>query len=228
MTIEVVDRTFVDALLRDIVRPTADQLMESRFFTDLRAGTLTTRRLQGFSLQHTWHNRAILKGFALQAIKASDDDTAFMGTLRGIEEELTHPDLCKKFGVAIGLTEEDFATELPLLEVLAFTGVSVATSLVIKSAAARRSGGMCSEMLVQRYSAELAEYLPKAPYDIPADAMEFFTVHAVVDIDHSERAAEAVARLATTDQVRDEVRTFVGYKARLKLAKWDAIYDAYA
>lgn len=87
---------------------------------------------------------------------------------------------------------------------------------------------MCSEMLVQRYSAELAEYLPKAPYDIPADAMEFFTVHAVVDIDHSERAAEAVARLATTDQVRDEVRTFVGYKARLKLAKWDAIYDAYA
>ena len=228
MTIEVVDRTFVDALLRDIVRPTADQLMESRFFTDLRAGTLTTRRLQGFSLQHTWHNRAILKGFALQAIKVSDDDAAFMGTLRGIEEELTHPDLCKKFGVAIGLTEEDFATELPLLEVLAFTGVSVATSLVIKSAAARRSGGMCSEALVQRYSAELAEYLPKAPYDIPADAMEFFTVHAVVDIGHSERAAEAVARLATTDQVRDEVRTFVGYKARRKLAKWDAIYDAYA
>jgi pyrroloquinoline quinone (PQQ) biosynthesis protein C len=56
----------------------------------------------------------------------------------------------------------------------------------------------------------------------------FFTVHAVVDVDHSERAPEAVARLATTDQVRDEVRTFVGYKARLKLAKWDAIYDAYA
>ena len=228
MATDVIDRTFVDSLLDEIVRPAADQLMQSRYFTDLRAGTLTTRRLQGFSLQHTWHNRAILKGFALQAIKSSDDDVAFMGTLRGIEAELTHPDLCKKFGLAIGLTEEDFATELPILEVLAFTGVSVATPLVMTSPAVRRSGGMCSETLVQRYSAELAEYLRKAPYDIPEDALEFFDVHATVDVDHAEQAAEAVARLATTDRVKNEVRAFVGYKAQLKLAKWDGIYDAYA
>lgn len=228
MATETVDRTFVDALLNEIVRPAGDRLMESRYFRDLRAGTLTTRRLQGFSLQHTWHNRAILKGFALQAIKSSDDHDAFMGTLRGIEAELTHPDLCKKFGLAIGLTEEDFATELPILEVLAFTGVSVATPLIITSAAARRSGGMCSETLVQRYSAELAAYLPRAPYDIAADALEFFTVHAAVDIDHAEQAAQAVARLATTDRVKEEVRTFVAYKAKLKLAKWEGIYDAYA
>ena len=228
MATDVVDRTFVDELLNEIVRPTAEKMMQNRFFTDLRAGTLTTRRLQGFSLQHTWHNISILKGFALQAIKSSDDHDAFMGTLHGIEEEITHPDLCKKFGLAIGLTEEDFATELPILEQMAFTGVSVATPLIIQSPAARRSGGMCSETLVQRYSAELAEYLPKAPYDISEDALEFFTVHTVVDIDHSEKAAEAVARLATTDRVKDEVRTFVGYKAKLKLAKWEGIYDAYA
>ncbi len=228
MATNVIDRTFVDSLLNEIIRPAADELMQSRYFRDLRAGTLTTRRLQGFSLQHTWHNRAILKGFALQAIKSSDDDDAFMGTLRGIEAELTHPDLCKKFGLAIGLTEEDFATELPILEVLAFTGVSVATPLMITSAAARRSGGLSSETLVQRYSAELAEYLPRAPYNISEDALEFFTVHATVDVDHAEQAAQAVARLATTDRVKAEVRAFVTYKAKLKLAKWDGIYDAYA
>ena len=228
MATDVIDRTFVDSLLDEIIRPAADELMQSRYFQDLRAGTLSTRRLQGFSLQHTWHNRAILKGFALQAIKSSDDNDAFMGTLRGIEAELTHPDLCKKFGLAIGLTEEDFATELPILEVLAFTGVSVATPLIITSAAARRSGGLSSETLVQRYAAEFAEYLPKAPYDIPDDALEFFTVHAVVDVDHAEQAAQAVARLATTDRVKAEVRAFVTYKARLKLAKWEGIYDAYA
>ena len=228
MATDVIDRTFVDSLLDEIIRPAADELMQSRYFQDLRAGTLSTRRLQGFSLQHTWHNRAILKGFALQAIKSSDDNDAFMGTLPGIEAELTHPDLCKKFGLAIGLTEEDFATELPILEVLAFTGVSVATPLIITSAAARRSGGLSSETLVQRYAAEFAEYLPKAPYDIPDDALEFFTVHAVVDVDHAEQAAQAVARLATTDRVKAEVRAFVTYKARLKLAKWEGIYDAYA
>ena len=228
MATDVIDRTFVDSLLNEIIRPAGDELMQSRYFRDLRAGTLTTRRLQGFSLQHTWHNRAILKGFALQAIKSSDDNDAFMGTLRGIEAELTHPDLCKKFGLAIGLTEEDFATELPILEVLAFTGVSVATPLIITSAAARRSGGLSSETLVQRYAAEFARYLPEAPYNIPKDALEFFTVHAEVDVDHAEQAAQAVARLATTGRVQAEVRAFVGYKARLKLAKWEGIYDAYA
>ncbi len=228
MATDVIDRTFVDSLLDEIIRPAADELMQSRYFQDLRAGTLSTRRLQGFSLQHTWHNSAILKGFALQAIKSSDDNDAFMGTLRGIEAELTHPDLCKKFGLAIGLTEEDFATELPILEVLAFTGVSVATPLIITSAAARRLGGLSSETLVQRYAAEFAEYLPKAPYDIPDDALEFFTVHAVVDVDHAEQAAQAVARLATTERVIAEVRAFVTFKARLKLAKWEGIYDAYA
>jgi hypothetical protein len=87
----------VGSLLNEIVRPAADELMETRYFTDLRAGKLTTRRMQGFSLQHTWHNRAILKGFTLQALKSSDDYGAFMGSLHGIEEEITHPDLCMKF-----------------------------------------------------------------------------------------------------------------------------------
>lgn len=228
MATEVIDRTFVDSLIDSIVRPTADELMETRYFKDLRAGTLTTRRLQGFALQHHFHNRSILKGFALNAIKASDDPDAFMGTLHGIEEELTHPDLCKKFGLAMGLSDEDFETEMPILEQLAFTGVSVATSLIIKSPAARRAGPMCSEMLVQRYSAELAEYLAKAPYNVPEDALEFFTVHAVADIEHAERAAQVVARLATTNAVKEEVRAFVGYKARMKIAKWEGIYDAYA
>jgi pyrroloquinoline quinone (PQQ) biosynthesis protein C len=228
MATEVVDRTFVDSLIDSIVRPTADQLMETRYFKDLRAGTLTTRRMQGFALQHHFHKRSILKGFAINAVKATDDPAAFLGALHGIEEEITHPDLCKKFGLALGLTDEDFETEMPILEQLIFTGVSVATTMIIKSQAARRAGPMCSEMLVQRYSAELAEYLAKAPYNISNDALEFFTVHAVADIEHAERAAQAVARLATTDRVKDEVRAFVGYKARMKIAKWEGIYDAYA
>ena len=91
MATETVDRTFVDSILNEIVRPAADKLMESRYFTDLRNGTLTIRRMQGFSLSHTWFNRALLKGSAIRMIKASDNDNAFMGAARGLEGEITHP-----------------------------------------------------------------------------------------------------------------------------------------
>ena len=67
MTTNTGNRQFVDSVLRDIIQPGTDRLMESRYFSDLRAGKLTTRRIQGFALQHYIHNMGILKAFALGA-----------------------------------------------------------------------------------------------------------------------------------------------------------------
>ena len=39
---------------------------------------------------------------------------------------------------------------------------------------------MVNETLVQRYSAEFAEYLPKAPYNMTEDDIEFFIIHGIV------------------------------------------------
>ncbi len=55
------NRQFVDSVIREIIQPGMDRLMESRYFSDLRAGKLTTRRIQGFALQHYIHNMGILK-----------------------------------------------------------------------------------------------------------------------------------------------------------------------
>lgn len=57
MTTTVDVKSFVDELVADVVEPAADALMETRYFRDLRAGTLTIRRLQGYALQHTWFNQ---------------------------------------------------------------------------------------------------------------------------------------------------------------------------
>jgi pyrroloquinoline quinone (PQQ) biosynthesis protein C len=228
MATETLDRTFVDSILKEIVYPARDELMDSPYFTDLRNGTLTTRRMQGFSLQHTWFNRALLKGSTLRALKLADHEDAFMNELLHIQSEITHPDMCKKFGLSLGLTDEDFANEQPLLEVQLHTAIIVAGPLLGMHPATGRVGGMSDETMVQRFSTEFMEYLPKPPYDMSADAIEFFTEHAVVDVDHAEMGAQAVARLVSTDREKEIVWEAAKQKTQLKLAKWRAIYDHYA
>ena len=219
--------TFVDEIFKEVIWPARDQLMESRYFTDLRNGKLTKRRLQGFSLEHTWFNWSLLKGSSLRLIKADNID-ALRSVLHGIESEVTHPDLCMKFGLGLGLSENDFRNHLPTLQTLSHTGVIVSSALTIGNPAAGRASGMTNETIVQRYSTEFAEYLPKAPYSLSEETIEFFIIHGVVDVDHSRQAAEAVARLATTDRDKELVWYTARTQTQLKLAKFEGIYDAYA
>jgi pyrroloquinoline quinone (PQQ) biosynthesis protein C len=108
------NQAFVDSLLNDIILPGVDDLLDSRYFRDLRAGKLTVRRMQGFSIQHYIHNMGILKAFALGAAQHAPSDRAFMAYAQGMGEELTHPALCMRFGISLGLTEEDFTNAQPV------------------------------------------------------------------------------------------------------------------
>jgi pyrroloquinoline quinone (PQQ) biosynthesis protein C len=226
MATDVVDRTFVDEIFKEIVYPARDQLMDSPYFTDLRNGKLTTRRLQGFALEHHWFNWRLLKGGGLRMLNAGSID-ALSGSIRGLVEEHTHPDMAKKFGLSLGLTEEDFENHIPTNAVLEHTSVIVASPITLGNPAAGRVSGMLNETLVQRYATEYAEYLPHAPYNCSDDAIEFFTVHAYVDVGHSEIAAQAVARLATTDRDKEVAWYWAKHQAKLKLAKFQSIYDEY-
>lgn len=219
---------FVEDLLADVIRPAADALMESRYFSDLRGGTLTIRRLQGYALQHTWFNRALLKGGALRMIKASDSPRAFADMLAGVVAEHDHPDMCQRFGVDVGLTERDFEEAVPVYEVLCHTSVIVASALINPCPAARRASGLTNETIVQRYSTAFFERLQRPPYDLPAEKLEFFRIHGIVDVDHAAQAGEAVARLIETPRDRELVRSAAETQVRLKLAKFEGIYDAYA
>ena len=87
---------------------------------------------------------------------------------------------------------------------------------------------MVNETLVQRYSLEFANHLTKAPYNLTEDDIEFFIIHGVVDVDHSRMAAEAVARSAHTDEDKEAVWRSARLQVKLKLAKFEGIYDAYA
>jgi pyrroloquinoline quinone (PQQ) biosynthesis protein C len=218
--------TFVDQVFKEIIWPARDQLLGNRYFTDLRNGKLTKRRMQGFSLEHTWFNWALLKGTGLRML-AAQNVAQLKGNLFQISEEKDHPDICKKFGIALGLTDSDFDTHIPTFQTLQHTSVIVASPMTIGNAAAGRTSGMVNETLVQRYSLEFAENLVKPPYNMTEDEIEFFIIHGVVDVEHSKMAAAAVARAVTTERDQNLVWYSAKLQVSLKLAKFDAIYDQY-
>ncbi len=228
MTTTMDVKSFVDELVADVVQPAADALMDTRYFRDLRAGTLTIRRLQGYALQHTWFNRALLKSGAIRMIKAADNPRAFRDMVAGIVAEHDHPDLCQEFGINIGLTDRDFEEIVPVHEVLCHTSVIVASALINTCPAAGRASGLTNETMVQRYSTELFNYLQEAPYNIEPEKLEFFRIHGIVDVDHAAEAAEAVVRLIRDDRDIEMVRHMAETQVRLKLGKFEGIYDAYA
>ncbi len=227
MTTAVENTAFVRQLIDEVVQPASDRLMETRYFRDLRAGTLTMRRLQGYALQHTWFNRALLKAGAVRMIRATDP-SAFAAALEGVVAEHDHPDMCQQFGINVGLTNEDFVDTTPIFEVLCHTSVIVASSLISASPLAGRTSGLTNETMVQRYSTELFNYLQQAPYNIEPQKLEFFRIHGIVDVDHAASAGEAIAERLSSDQDRQLVWDAAETQVRLKLAKFEGIYDAYA
>ncbi|MEK9659069.1 MAG: iron-containing redox enzyme family protein [Chloroflexota bacterium] len=228
-TMTVADnRAFIAQVLEEIVRPGADRLMASRYFTDLQNGTLTTRRLQGWALQHYWFNQSLIKGYALRMVRGAESEAAFNAAVHAFNEEQTHPAMAKRFGLALGLTEADFAEVQPIHPVLAHTGAVLASMYVLPNLAQRRASGLANETMVQRYATALDQRLREAPYNMSADALTFFVVHGVADIRHSQEAADHLATIIKDDHDRQVVRAMAQHMVDFKLAKFEGIYEAYA
>lgn len=218
---------FVESLIADIIKPGIDDLMASRYFQDLRAGKLTTRRIQGFAVQHYLHNMGILKAFALGAAQHAADSRTFMAYASGMGEELTHPDMNRKLGKYLGLTDDDFDNARPVFGALTHTAVCI-HGMYLANVAEMRANALSNESMVQRYATEFDAYLSKDPYNIPEDAREFFITHMGADIEHTDRAAKAIVQLANSDEDKEKVTAICKHMAKLKLGKFDSIYDEYA
>jgi len=220
------NQTFIDALLREIIQPGVDQLMSSRFFSELRAGKLSRKRLAGFAMQHYLSNHAINKGLAFCMVKNASNPPAYNQFVELFVEESSHPALMKRFGQALGLGDEDFENEIMIYECVAHTA-AIIRGMFLGSAAETRAGALVNETMVQRYSDEFDAALEKH-YGLDSRARTFFIVHGKVDLEHTAMAAETIARHANTVREKALVRAAALNMVRFKLAKFDGIYDAYA
>lgn len=216
----------VESVVREIIRPGIQRLMESRYFSELRDGKLSIRRLQGWAIQHYLHNKAILKGFALAMVKNAHDPRLYEHFASQFSEEQTHPDLAKRFGLAIGLREEDFAEATQIFECMIHTGKTV-QNMLLGTPAQNRASALASESIVCQYSEEFNIYLRKN-YGLDDRALEFFTVHMVADKDHTRQAADLIARLIQSPRDERLVRESAQHTVRIKLGKFEGIYQAYA
>jgi pyrroloquinoline quinone (PQQ) biosynthesis protein C len=217
---------FIDALIREIIQPGIERLLQGRYFSELVEGKLSIRRLQGFALQHYLHNVALCKGFALCLVKNAHDSHLYQYFLHQLNEEQYHPDLAKRFGLALGLKEEDFQRATPIFECLAHTS-AVVSGMLLSAPAENRTTALVNESMVCRYS-ELFDVSLRRHYGLADEACEFFTVHRIADQEHTQRAAEVIARYTESPSQQQRVREIANHAARFKLAKFEGIYQAYA
>ena len=217
---------FVDSVLKEIIHPGVEQLMNTRFFTELRAGQLSKKRLQGFAVQHYLSNHVINKGLAFSMVRNANNQAMYEQFIELFTEEKSHPGLMRRFGLAIGLSDADFDNGIMIYECVAHTG-AIVRGMLVGAPAETRVGALVHETMVQRYSEEFDSALAKH-YGLDSRARTFFTVHGKVDMEHTAMAADTVAKFAITDRDQEVVRAAAKNMVRFKIAKFDGIYDFYA
>ena len=218
--------SIVQSVVTDIIEPGVQSLMASRYFTELREGKLSLRRLQGWAIQHYLHNKAILKSFALGMVKNAHDQDMFDYYTYQLNEEQSHPDLAKRFGLALGLKEQDFADATQIFECQIHSARTIYNTL-LGAGPLSRASALTSESMVCRYSEEFNTYL-RRHYGLSDDALTFFTVHMVADKEHTAQSAERIARLIKSPRDERLVRENAQYMVRIKLGKFEGIYGEYA
>lgn len=218
--------SFVDSVISEIINPGVDQLMATRFFSELSAGKLSKKRLQGFAVQHYLSNHVINKGLAFLMVRNANNQPMYEQFCELFTEEQSHPGLMRRFGLAMGLAEDDFDDGIMIFECVAHTA-AIIRGMFVGTPAETRAGALVNETMVQRYSEEFDSALEKH-YGLDSRARTFFTVHGKVDQEHTAMAADIVARFADTDREKERVRSAAKNMVRFKIAKFDGIYDAYA
>ena len=219
-------KAIVQSVIQETVQPGVQRLMESRYFSDLREGKLSIKRLQGWVIQHYLHNQAILRAFALGMVKNAHDPEMFGYFTYQFNEEQSHPDLAKRFGLALGLKEEDFSEATQIFECQIHSARTIYNT-IMGIPPQNRASALTSESMVCRYSEEFNTYLRKN-YRMGDAALEFFTVHMAADKEHTAQSAELIARMTKTPREERLVRESAQYMVRIKLGKFDGLYQAYA
>jgi len=219
-------KAIVQSVTQEIVQPGVRRLMESRYFSELREGKLSIKRLQGWAIQHYLHNQAILRAFALGMVKNAHDPEMFGYFTYQFNEEQSHPDLAKRFGLALGIKEEDFSEATQIFECQIHSARTIYNT-IMGIPPQNRASALTSESMVCRYSEEFNTYLRKN-YRMGDAALEFFTVHMAADKEHTAQSAELIARMTKTPREERLVRESAQYMVRIKLGKFDGLYQAYA
>jgi pyrroloquinoline quinone (PQQ) biosynthesis protein C len=219
-------KALVDSVRKEIIEPGIQRVMDTPYFTELRQGKLSVKRMQGWAIQHYLHNKAILRSFALGMVKNAQDPAMFDYFTYQFTEEQSHPDLAKRFGLALGLKEDDFTEATQIFECQIHSARTVYNTLM-GIPPQNRASALTSESMVCRYSEEFLN-AGRKHYGLSDHDLVFFTTHMVADVEHTAQSADLIARMVKTPREERLVRESARYMVRIKLGKFDGIYREYA
>ncbi len=169
----------IDELMNDIIEPGIQRLMQTRYFTELRSGDLSPRRIQAWALEHYLYNITIAKGQVICMFKYAHDPELYNAFAEKFAEEQHHPNLVKRFGFAMGLKEEDFKVARPTFENLMHMSV-VLRNRYLGSPIETRVSGFTNETILTRYSDEFDINLRKY-YGLNDQGCQFFMMHKIAE-----------------------------------------------
>lgn len=216
----------IDSLVHDVIDPGIQRLLATRYFTELRSGQLSRRRIQAWALQHFLYNITIAKGQVICMFKYAHDKELYNAFAEKFAEEQHHPKLVKRFGFAMGLEEKDFDTAKPTFENLLHMSV-VLRNRYLGSPIETRVSGYTNETILTRYSDEFDNALRKH-YGLGDSGCQFFTMHKVADEEHTKDAAQYILRHCSSAEDERTVFEVAEWITRLNIMKFEGMYDAYA
>ena len=56
-------KALVDSVKKEVIDPGIQRLIDSQYFTEMRQGKLSIKRLQGWAIQHYLHNKAKIEEY---------------------------------------------------------------------------------------------------------------------------------------------------------------------
>ncbi|MBI1817747.1 MAG: iron-containing redox enzyme family protein [Deltaproteobacteria bacterium] len=202
------------------------------FWGRVASGAVTREQLAQWAAQYYLRAREFSRW--LSAIHSRCPDQAVRNFIAinlyeehgDLKPERDHPAVYRKFTRALGVSDAELEATLPLPETQAFVDrmfqICQQEPFVVGLAAIGVGIEGNARPRPERHGQGLGFIgLFKRLYQLDDDAVEFWTMHTVVDCDHSERCMNIITQHATSDDLQTRCETAV----RQTLQAWRLFFD---
>lgn len=220
---------FLSRLKREVIGHPA---LTHPFLERFGDGDASEEGVRAFAIQYYRHVR-VSRLYLARLIAGCEGDEGLQLALAGIlfdeyghlNPEETHPALYRRFLRALGLTEEEWEAPPTLPEIHAY--ITVHRELTGHPDVRLGLGAMgpASEWPVPPIYVRLSEGLRKAA-GLSEEALEIFTSHVTMDVEHARIMMEAVAPYAESEEGQARVREGAMRSLDARSVMLDGLYKA--
>jgi pyrroloquinoline-quinone synthase len=222
-------REFLERLKREVIGHPA---LTHPFLERFGSGDVSEEGVRTFAIQYYRHIRISRLYLAAVLSNARDDEPLQLALADILFDEYgeldpqrTHPALYRRFMRALGLTEEEWETPETLPEIRDFIEehYDICRSRDVRPGLGAL--GPASEWPVPPIYVRLTEGLRKAA-GLDERALEIFTSHVLMDVEHARIMMEAVAPYAGDEEGQRRVREGAMRSLDARKRMFDGLYRA--